>query len=244
MKTFIMVPTYNEADNISRLVPMILEKLPEAKILVVDDNSPDGTARVVEKLKKEYPRKIFLLVRKRARGRGTAGIAGFKYALAKKAEVVVEMDADFSHHPRHLPRMLREIREQDVVLGSRFVRGGKDKRGLVRHGITILGNFYIRTVLKLSIRDCTSGYRVFRREVLEKINLEGLISSGPSIVQELLYKADLLGFKIKEVPIIFVDRRQGESKFNWKIMAQGVLMVLVLKFVFSDVWKESITKDD
>lgn len=242
MKVFVMIPTYNEADNVKRLLPAILKRVPKAQVLVVDDNSPDGTAKEVRKLKTKFPRRVFLLLRKKARGRGTAGIAGFKYVLKKRADIVVEMDADFSHHPRHLPLMIEEIKSHDVVLGSRFVSGGEDRRGLIRHLITLFGNFYIRTVLGLSIRDCTSGYRVFRRKVLEKINLEGMISSGPSVVQEILYKADLLGFDIKEVPIVFVDRRQGASKFDLKIITQGVLMVLVLKFVFSDIWKENHTR--
>lgn len=242
MNTFIMIPTYNEAANIKRLIPAILKKVPQVRILVVDDNSPDGTAEVVGKLKRKYPRRVFLLLRKRARGRGTAGIAGFKNILNRKADVIVEMDADFSHHPRYLPQLLAEIEKYDVVLGSRFVLGGADRRWFIRHLITVLGNFYIRTVLGLSIRDCTSGYRAFRREVFEKINLDGLISLGPSIVQEILYKADLLGFDIKEIPIVFVDRRQGKSKFDFKIMAQGILMVLVLKFVFSKLWKENASR--
>jgi dolichol-phosphate mannosyltransferase len=244
MKTFVMIPTYNEAKNIRRLIPEVLQKVPKAKIVVVDDNSPDGTANEVRKLRKKYPRQIHLLIRKKARGRGTAGIAGFEYALNRGAEVMVEMDADFSHNPRYLPSILDQVGEYDVVLGSRFVSGGEDRRGVVRHLITIFGNFYIRKVLKLSIRDCTSGYRAFRREVFHKVNLESLISVGPSIVQEILYKAALFGYRIKEVPIIFVDRRQGKSKFNNKIMLQGILMVLVLRLVFTDVWKKSTTRHD
>jgi len=242
MKTFVMIPTYNEKANIGRLIPVILKRAPEARILVVDDNSPDGTAGQVLNLKKKYPRKVFLLRRIKGRGRGTAGIAGLKYALGKKADVVVEMDADFSHHPKYLPLMLKEIKKHDIVLGSRFVKNGKDKRGFSRHLITVLGNFYIRSVLKLSIKDCTSGYRAFRRNVLKAINLDGLMSSGPSIVQEILYKADLLGFDIKEIPIVFVDRRQGRSKFNFKIMLQGILMVLALRLVFTNIWKENSSK--
>jgi len=242
MKTFVMIPTYNEKANIGRLIPAILKKTPGVKILVVDDNSPDGTAGQVLRLKKKYPRKVFLLRRTAGRGRGTAGIAGLKYALDKKADVIVEMDADFSHHPKYLPLMLKEIKKHDIVLGSRFVKNGEDRRGLSRHLITVLGNLYIRSVLKLSIKDCTSGYRAFKKKALKAINLDSLISSGPSIVQEILYKADLLGFDIKEIPIVFIDRRQGKSKFNFKIMLQGILMVLVLRLFFTNIWKESSSK--
>ena len=243
MKTFIVIPTYNEAAHIERLIKATLKQVLHVTIVVVDDHSPDGTWKKVGRLSRRYRGKVVLLLRTKSRGRGSAGIDGFTYALGHGAEVVVEMDADFSHHPRYLPTMLREIEFHDVVVGSRFVAGGKDTRGFYRRCITTLGNFYIRTVLGLRIRDCTSGYRVFRRTVLEAIRWDMLISSGPSIVQEILYKAGLLGFRIKEVPIVFVDRRQGNSKFNGKILLQGILMVLVLRFMASDVWKAEVTKN-
>ena len=240
MKTFIMIPTYNEVMHIEKLIDSIFKYVPETNILIVDDNSPDGTAKKVKEVAQSHEGRVFLLLRKKRKGRGTAGIDGFKYALRKGADVVVEMDADFSHHPRYLPKILKEIKNHDVVLGSRFVAGGKDKRGFTRRLITIIGNVYIKSVLGLSIRDCTSGYRAFKRKVLKKISLNRLISSGPSIVQEILYKADLFDYDIKEVPIIFVDRDRGISKFGFKIMLQGILMVLVLKFVLSDIWKEEV----
>lgn len=243
MNTFIMVPTYNEAGNIGGLIDAILKSVPYAKILVVDDNSPDETSEIVKLKAKKYPKRVLLLLRKNKKGRGTAGVDGFKYALKKGAEVVIEMDCDFSHNPKYLPRMLKEISKHDVILGSRFVPGGVDKRGFIRHFITTFGNFYIRIMLGLKIKDCTSGYRAFQSKVLKKINLDKLISTGPSIVQEILYKADIFGFDIKEVPIVFIDRREGTSKFNYKIMLQGILMVLVLKFVLSGVWKEDVSRD-
>lgn len=243
VNTYIIIPTYNEAGNIGKLIEDILKYVPEVKILVVDDNSPDGTIEKVRKYCQKYSKKVFLLIRKQKKGRGNAGIEGFKYVLDKKAEVVVEMDADFSHHPRYLPQMLKEIKSCDVVVGSRFVLGGKDCRGWWRRLITIVGGFYIRKTLGLSVLDCTSGYRAFKREVLEKVNINTMISKGPSIVQEILYKADILGYKIKEIPIIFVDRKADKSKFNYKIVLQNILIVLVLKFILSDIWREEIVQN-
>ncbi len=237
-----MIPTYNEKENIGRLIVEIEAlKLANLHIVVVDDASPDGTGALLDTLAKTRPY-LHPIHRKHERGRGTAGLAGFKYALACKADYVVEMDADFSHHPRYLPELLRAASEADVVVGSRFVPGGKDlDRGWVRHWITVVANFYIRKILKIaSVRDCTSGYRLFRREVLETVNLDNTVSLGPSIVQELLYKAHLLGFRVREIPIVFIDRRKGTSTFSWRIMIQSVLMTLILKFLFSTLRRVEI----
>ena len=239
---FIMVPTYNEADNLPRLLDAIAElDVPDLSIVVVDDDSPDGTGRIAEGLRRRIPR-LHVLHRRHERGRGTAGIAGFKYALAQGADRVVEMDADFSHHPRHLPELLAAAEEADIVVGSRFVPGGKDlDRGCFRHAVTRLANFYIRRILRIAqVHDCTSGYRLFRRRVLEDVNLDNTISLGPSVVQELLYKALLRGYRVKEIPIVFVDRKHGTSTFSWRIMAQSLLMTLILKFLFSRLRREEI----
>jgi len=239
---FVMIPTYNEKDNIGRLIAEIEGlRLQNCHVVVVDDNSPDGTGALLDELAERKPH-LHVVHRLQERGRGTAGIAGFKYALAHGADLVVEMDADFSHHPRHIPELAAASLDCDVVVGSRFVPGGKDlDRGCVRHLITHMANFYIRRILKImNVHDCTSGYRLFRRRVLETINMDNTISLGPSVVQELLYKAHLRGFRVREIPIVFVDRKQGKSTFNWRIMVQSFLMTLILKFLFSSLRRVEI----
>jgi len=226
-----MIPTYNESKNIERLIGQIFGYTSQVDILVVDDNSPDGTGQIIDKLSAENPR-VHILHRKKLRGRGLAGIAGLRYALNWGAEAIVEMDADFSHDPKHLPTLLEGLNEADVVLGSRFVKGGADVgRGWLRHAITIFANWYIRLVLKIKIKDCTSGYRVFKREVLETIDVDSLISRGPAIVQEILYSSILSGFRVKEVPIVFIDRQRGNSSFNFKIMFEGFMMIPILRYL-------------
>ncbi|HBE72629.1 MAG TPA: dolichyl-phosphate beta-D-mannosyltransferase [candidate division Zixibacteria bacterium] len=235
----VMVPTYNEAENIERLAHEVFRHAPEVEMLIVDDNSPDGTGRIADRLVAENPR-VHVLHRKKMRGRGLAGIAGLRYALGWGAEAVVEMDADFSHDPKHLPQLIGGLSRADVVLGSRFVPGGADMgRGWLRHSITVLANRYIRLVLGIGIQDCTSGYRAFRREVLEAIDVDTLISRGPAIVQELLYSSLLSGFSVMEVPIVFVDRQRGVSSFNLRIMLEGFLMVPRLRWLAeAERWRE------
>jgi dolichol-phosphate mannosyltransferase len=156
--------------------------------------------------------------------------------------MVIEMDADFSHHPQYIPATIKAAEHCDIVVGSRFVSGGRDlDRGIIRHLITKLANFYIRRVLKIAdVHDCTSGYRLFKRSVLESIKMDNTVSLGPSIVQELLYKATLKGYRVREIPIVFVDRKAGKSTFNWRIMAQSFLMTLILKFLFSSLRRVEI----
>lgn len=236
-KGWIIIPTYNEAGNIVRLLEQIFtlqkKKLSHfvLHVLVVDDQSPDGTAEFVrtyqKKTKNNY---LHLLVREGKRGRGLAGIAGFQYALKEGADFVLEMDADFSHDPIYLPALLERCQEADVVLGSRFVADGKTvDRPWYRDLITTLANLYIRTILGLRIRDCNSGFRCFKRHVLEAVDLDHFVSEGPAIVQELLYKAFLKGFHITEVPIVFKEREEGNSKFGLNSLYKGYVMVLTLK---------------
>jgi len=230
-----MAPTYNEAENIGPLLKRVLEIGGSVEVVVVDDNSPDGTARIVREIM-EREKRVHLVLRERERGRGTAGIAGFRYALDKGADTVIEMDADFSHDPRHIPEFLECIKDYDVVVGSRFVPGGRNvRKGFMRNLVTWFANHYIRLVLGIQIRDATSGYRCFRREALEALDMSRTISVGPSVVQELLYKAVLLGFTVREIPITFVDRYRGMSSFNFRLALQGFIMVLVLRYLFSDI---------
>ncbi|MFP3870954.1 MAG: polyprenol monophosphomannose synthase, partial [Syntrophobacteria bacterium] len=201
----------------------------KCNILVVDDNSPDGTGALVAELAQEH-RRIEVLIRRKRRGRGSAGIEGFKCALRRGAQYIVEMDADFSHHPRYVPVLLEEIRNHDVVVGSRFVPGGADRdRGLVRQLITRLAVIYVRRLLHINIRDVSSGFRCFRREVFDRVDLDDMISAGPSIVLEILYKVCLNGFRVKEVPIVFRDRRQGDTKLDTITLLETLVMVLRLR---------------
>ncbi|MEW6057559.1 MAG: polyprenol monophosphomannose synthase [Bdellovibrionota bacterium] len=229
-KTTIMIPTYNERGNISRLIESILSLKvagQEIHVLVVDDNSPDGTGEAVAEYAAKNS-KVRLITRKNERGRGSAGIVGFKEALASDSDFVIEMDADFSHDPKYIPELLNAAASgADVVLGSRFVEGGSDDdRGPYRQVVTKLAGFYVRTLLGLKVRDVSSGYRCFRRNALKQIGLDNLISTGPSIVLEILYKCSMKGFKIVEVPIVFIDRRIGVTKLNSTTLIKTSLMVL------------------
>ncbi len=237
-QAWIIIPTYNEAGNIVTLLKQIFALAREGilaslnvHVLVVDDNSPDGTAQQVTDYKKQTKNdRVHLLVREGKRGRGLAGIDGFHYALKEGADFVLEMDADFSHDPSYIPALIAKCREADVALGSRFVAGGKTVgRPLYRNMITMLANFYIRTILGLHVRDCNSGFRCFKRRVLEDVDMNHFVSEGPAIVQELLYKAFLKGFTITEVPITFKEREEGNSKFGLKSLYKGYGMVLSLK---------------
>jgi len=222
MKAIAMVPTYNEALNIEPLLREILGQGPEVGAVVVDDNSPDGTAAIVERLAKEDPR-VRLILRKEERGRGTAGIVGFRYAVRQGIPFIIEMDADFSHQPFYISSFLRQMDDCDLLIASRLVPGGGERgRHFLRRWITRLANFYIRLILGLPVRDCTSGYRVFRREVLEDIDLDQIMSKGPSVVEEVLYKAHKRGFRIKETPYILEERKAGQSTFNRRIMLDAL----------------------
>jgi dolichol-phosphate mannosyltransferase len=227
-----MLPTYNEAPNIEQLLREILKQGPDIGAVVVDDDSPDGTAAIVERLQQEDPR-VHLILRKEERGRGTAGIVGFRYAVEQEIPMVIEMDADFSHPPFYIPLFLRQMKDCDLLIGSRLVEGGGERgRHPLRKWITRLANAYIRLILHLSIRDCTSGYRVFRREVLEAIELDQIMSKGPSVVEEVLYKAYKRGFRIKEVPYILEERKAGESTFNRKIMLNALKMMVKIRWKY------------
>jgi len=226
-----MLPTYNERENIADLIDAILA-LPldaDVHVVVADDNSPDGTGRFAEERAAIDPR-VHALVRTKRRGRGAGGIDGFKAALALGADFVVEMDADFSHAPKFIPDLLAAAQQSDLVLGSRFVPGGRDAdRGLHRRLITFCVAAFIRRLYRLPIRDVSSGFRLFRREVLEALDLDDLISVGQSVVLEILRKTALLGFRIKEVPIAFVDRTRGKTKLDFLSLLETLVMAVKFK---------------
>ena len=232
MKTFVMIPTYNERENIKNLIDKILKlRIKNLHIAVVDDNSPDGTWRIVHGIS-QTKKNVHLLLRKKDKGRGYAGRDGFVYCLKHGADVVVEMDADMSHDPKYIPEMLKEIKNYDIVLGSRRAAGAREiGRGLFRRFVTYGANLYIRLMLGIKARDCNSGFRCFTRNIMEKIQPEKLESKGPSIVQEVLFKAHLKNARIKEIPITFVDRTKGASKLGIPQLAAGYFMVLKLKML-------------
>ena len=227
----IIIPTYNESDNIEKLLDLISRTDPAAHVLIVDDNSPDRTYEIVERLMQtSYPGRLFLLKRAGKLGLGTAYIAGFKWALARDYDYIFEMDADFSHDPKYLPAFLAAIEKHDLVLGSRYVPGGGVKNwGLLRKFISRGGSLYARTILGLSLRDLTGGFKCFRRQVLESIDLDAVKSNGYSFQMEMTYRARCKGFRICETPIVFEDRTAGKSKMSRKIFLEAVLMVWKLR---------------
>jgi dolichol-phosphate mannosyltransferase len=234
-KVVCTVPTYDEAENIAELSSELLALGPNVEVLVIDDNSPDGTWSIVQDAAASEPR-LHLLHRTTDRGRGAAGREGFLKALEMGADVVIEMDADFSHHPRFIPSMLARLEADGertgLVLGSRAVEGGADAdRGLVRQLITVAANAYIRLFLGVGVRDCNSGFRCWRASTLRAIHVEDTFSKGPAIVQELLFKTARAKIGIGEVPIEFVDRVRGESTLNMRILVRGYWTVLLLRWM-------------
>jgi dolichol-phosphate mannosyltransferase len=226
----VIIPTYNEADNIGQLIPQILI-YPRCRILVVDDGSPDGTGALVERIARNEPR-VGLLTRPGKLGLGTAYIAGFRRALSEGAQLIVEMDADFSHDPCYLPDLMdAATRSYDLVLGSRYVRGGGTTDwGLSRKLISRGGNLYAGIILGLPVADSTGGYRCYRRSLLEAINLDAVRSNGYAFQIEMAYRARAAGARIGEVPIIFPDRRVGQSKMSRRIVIEALVNVWRLRF--------------
>jgi len=230
-RSLVVVPTYNEADNIERLIERIFQlNLAALEILVVDDNSPDGTAALVERRQAREAR-LHLIRRPGKRGLGTAYVAGFEFALARGYDHVFEMDADLSHNPDDLPRFLEKVTKYDLVIGSRYATGVNVINWPLSRLLLSLGaNWYTRVITGLPIRDCTSGFKCFRREVLERIQLDTLQSDGYSFQIELNFHAWRQGFRLVELPIIFVDRERGISKMSHKVMMEAAFMVWRLRF--------------
>lgn len=231
-EALIIIPTYNERDNLKTLCDQVLTALPSADLLIVDDNSPDGTGQLADEMAAKNPR-IQVLHRSGKLGLGTAYIAGFRFALSKGYEFIFEMDADFSHDPVYLPALPGAAKDgAGVVIGSRRVPGGGTENwGLGRQLISSGGSLYARTILGLDVRDLTSGFKCFRREVLAAIDLDAVRSNGYSFQIEMTYRAIRRGFSVAEVPIIFIDRRAGQSKMSSKIFAEAMGMVWRLRFV-------------
>ncbi|NLD61996.1 polyprenol monophosphomannose synthase [Candidatus Sumerlaeota bacterium] len=232
MRIIATLPTYNEAENIAPLIDEILGLGDEYEALVIDDDSPDGTWKIVQDKQLTNPR-VHLLRRIGRRGRGTAGLEGFLNAKNElNADIVIEMDADFSHAPRFIPSLVAPIRdgETDIVIGSRLVKnGGEVGRSPIRKYITLGANAYIRMMLGLSIHDCTSGFRGFSRQALNTLEWDKMQCSGPEIVQEILANAKCHNLRMTERPILFEERRAGSSTFNAKIMLRSLLYMWKLR---------------
>lgn len=225
MKSIVIIPTYNEKENISEIVPAIFQQEKNVSILVVDDSSPDGTAEIVRQMQKTYPQ-LHLLSRAGKEGLGRAYIAGFQWALEKGFEFIVEMDADFSHRPQDLSLLLKAGEEFDFVIGSRYVQGGATVNWtILRKIISRGGSLYSRLILGYPVRDWTGGFNGWKAQTLQGIDLPNVRSNGYSFQIELKYKACRKGFKFKEVPIVFADRLVGQSKMNSKIVIEAFYRV-------------------
>lgn len=227
---WLVLPTYNEAGNIERFVEAVIAVLPaSARILIVDDSSPDGTGRIADRLAAAEPR-VAVLHRPRKEGLGPAYIAGFRRALAEGAGLILEMDSDFSHDPSHLPALLEASEQADLVIGSRYVPGGGVADwGPLRRAISRGGSTYARLMLGVGVRDLTGGFKCFRREVLEAVDLDSVESRGYAFQVEVTYRAIRQGFRVVEVPIVFRDRQVGSSKIDGLVITEAMWRVPLLR---------------
>jgi dolichol-phosphate mannosyltransferase len=231
---WLVIPTYQEADNVRPIVEAALEHLKLAsadhRVLIVDDKSPDGTGEIADALAAEHDA-VEVLHRAGKEGLGPAYLAGFKRALARGADLILEMDADFSHRPADIPRLIEAVAHADLVLGSRYVpQGGVAGWELKRLVLSRAGCWYARTILGVPVRDLTGGFKCFRREVLETLDLSGIHADGYGFQIEMTYRAIRAGFRVKEIPIVFEDRRAGESKMSRAIAREAFLNVLKLRW--------------
>ena len=236
-QSLIIIPTYNEADNVAKIIPEVLSQDDGFNVLIVDDNSPDGTAMIIQDMQKTNSR-IHLIERPSKLGLGTAYVAGFKYALTHGFDFVFEMDADFSHDPKLLVKLLAKAEEYDLVIGSRYISGVNVVNWPMRRLIlSYSANLYTRIITGLPVKDATAGFKCYRRAVLESFNLDSIKSNGYSFQIETNFLAWKHGFRICEVPIVFTDRREGISKMSKHIVYEAAWMVWKLKFrgMFSKV---------
>jgi dolichol-phosphate mannosyltransferase len=232
-EAWLILPTYNEAVNIEPLVRAVLPELaeasPEHRILIVDDNSPDGTGRIADGLARELDA-VEVMHREEKRGLGVAYLAGFRRALESWADLILEMDSDFSHSPADVPRLIAAAADADLVLGSRYVAGGGvSDWGLLRRALSRGGSWYARLVLRVDVHDLTGGFKCFRREVLEALDLDSVHAEGYGFQIELTYRAIRGGFRVKEIPIVFRERQAGLSKMTARIAAEAVWKVPALR---------------
>lgn len=230
--SLVIIPTYNEKENIEKMIRKVFFLPVSFHILIVDDGSPDGTANIVKNLQKEFPEKLFIEERKEKKGLGTAYIHGFNWALKKNYEYIFEMDADFSHNPDDLIRLRQAcVKNADVAVGSRYVSGGKVKNWpMGRIVMSYLASVYVRWVLWIGIKDTTAGFKCYRRKVLKAIDFDKIKFMGYAFQIEMKYTASQLGFKVIEVPITFKDRMEGTSKMSMSIFKEAFWGVLQMKF--------------
>ena len=231
MKALLIIPTYNEIENIARIIPAALNQSPILEVLVMDDNSPDGTAAAVKSLMETEPR-VHLIERPRKMGLGSAYVTGFKYALKNGYDLVLEMDADFSHDPRDLPRLLEAAKKYDLVIGSRYSQGVNIVNWPIKRLlISYFASKYVRTITRMPVKDPTAGFKCFNRRVLEAIDLDRILSDGYAFQVEMNFRAWNLGFRIHEVSIVFTDRLDGVSKMSRQIVWEAAWMVWRLQFM-------------
>ena len=221
MTVLVVTPTYNECENLPDLVRAILSH-PDTRVMVVDDQSPDGTGAVADALAAEYPGRVIVVHRTGKRGLGRSYVEGLQIAIKEGADLICQMDADWSHDPKYLPEMVRAAADHDVVIGSRYLRGVSVVNWPLRRIVlSAFANRYIRGILGLKAQDCTSGYRCWRREMLAKLPLDSVVSDGYAFLVEMLYEAHRRGARIGEVPIIFVERRLGVSKLSGSVLFES-----------------------
>jgi dolichol-phosphate mannosyltransferase len=231
-KNLVIIPTYNEKENIEKMIAKVFSLKPDFDLLIIDDGSPDGTAHIVKNLQQTNQSKLFLLERKGKQGLGTAYIVGFKWALEKKYDYIFEMDCDFSHNPDDLPRLLSACENgADVAVGSRYCKGGKVKNWpLGRVLMSYFASVYVRCILWINVKDTTAGFKCYKRKVLETINLDKIKFMGYAFQIEMKYAALQKGFKVVEVPITFVDRIEGASKMSSGIFKEAFFGVIQMRF--------------
>jgi dolichol-phosphate mannosyltransferase len=231
MKALLIIPTYNEIENIGRIIPAVLGQSPDLEVLVMDDNSPDGTAQAVKDLMESEPR-VHLIERPGKMGLGSAYVTGFKYALQRDYAYVLEMDADFSHNPDDLPRLLETAKKKDLVIGSRYCQGVNIINWPFRRLlISYFASKYVRVITGMPVKDPTGGFKCFNRRVLEAIDLDKILSDGYAFQIEMNFRAWVKGFRIKEIPIVFTERLNGVSKMSRHIVWEAAWMVWRLQFM-------------
>jgi len=236
----VVIPTYNEAENLPKLVSALFAlSLPKLRILVVDDNSPDGTGQIADSIAAKQSDRFRVLHRPGKSGLGKAYIEGFQLAIEDGAEAIAQMDADFSHQPEKLVDMLAELQFYDMVMGSRYILGGSldNHWPLWRKGLSSFGNIYARLILGLPIKDSTGGYRIWRRNTLQKMPLNRIRSNGYAFQVEMVYVAHCLGFTMHELPIYFADRTWGHSKMSFRIQIEAALRVWQMRLDYQDLSK-------
>jgi dolichol-phosphate mannosyltransferase len=233
VKITLVLPTYNEAENLPKLIPALMSlDLPDLRLLIIDDFSPDGTGDIAEDISRRYPDRVQVLHRKGQRGLGRAYVFGFEYALKGDAEAIGQMDCDFSHPVEKLPELAKKLEACDLALGSRYIPGGgvDERWPLWRKALSRWANFYARIILGLPVRDVTGGFRLWRREMLERIPFRDVVSNGYIFLVELLYLAHLNGCRFGEVPIYFADRKWGSSKMTFRVQLEAAWRVWQVKF--------------